>query len=287
MTYLINGTKKSFCVFGILFLTLFIGCGEEEVLIPPPPPPPVTGKVVLVEKLTGVECAHCPRGDERLASILKNNFPDNMVVVGIHGNLLTEPLEESLYDFRNQDARELEEFLKPFVGKPAAYINRRVFEGNEGFWGNSITGQWQTLIQNELETPQLIELRVAKTFDPVTATLKFNAGVQALEAMQGDYYITIMLLEDNIVDAQLNIDKIEDEYEHNHVLRETITHFRGDFFTDSFEENENKTIEYSYTFSETQQTDWEQQNMTIVAFIANREGSSEEIIQATSTRLMD
>lgn len=271
----------------ILFslVILFSACEEKMVVIPPPPPPP-EGKVILVEELTGVRCPNCPAGSERLASIL-SLYPNNVVIVGIHGTDLTKPLDESKYDFRNEDAIELENFLKPYLGKPAAYFNRVFFDELGGDWGNSFNGQWQGYVERELEKPQVLDLILETTYDPDTRILDITIGALLLEDLNGEFKLTIMLTESEIVDAQDDQNTVIDDYVHKHVLRDIITNFDGDQFADKFEKNVPIPRKYTYTIPIDENGLWNDDHVEVVAFIANAEGTSEEVLQVAQTHLKD
>ena len=271
----------------ILFslLILFSACEEKMVEIPMFKPP-TTGKVVLVEELTGVRCPNCPAGSARLAAILEL-FPDNMIVVGIHGTDLTKPLDESKYDFRSDAAIELENFLKPYLGKPAAYFNRIFFDELGGDWGNSFNGQWQGYVERELEKPQVMELSITKSYNPETRLLQLTIGALALEELNGEFKLTIMLTEGEIEDAQDDQNTVIDDYIHDHVLREIITNFDGDAFASKLEPGKIVKQIYNYTIPEDDNGLWNDDHIEVVAFIANAEGTSEEILQAAQTHLKD
>lgn len=275
--------KNILILFSLVFL--FSAC-EEKMVVIPEFVAPETGKVVLVEELTGVRCPNCPAGSERLAATLKL-FPDNMVLVAIHGGLLTEPLPESQYDFRNDASVFLDDFLKNYIGKPSAYFNRIKFEEWGEIWGNPVSGQWQGVVEKELEKPQLLELSIIKTYDPETRRLDLTIGALPLEDLTGEFKLTIMLTESDIVDAQDNQNEIILEYVHNHVLREIITNFEGDAFADRLEQNKPVSKTYTYTIPEEDSGLWIDDNIEVVVFVANTEGESEEVLQAAQTHLKD
>jgi len=275
--------KKYLTLFGLILL--FGACEEKEVIIPDPPQIN-TDKVVLVEELTGVRCPNCPAGAERIKSI-ELLYGDNMVVVAVHGTDLTKPLEESKYDFRNDDAIALENFLKPYLGKPAAYFNRVFFPELESDWGNSFSGQWQGYVEDELAKEPVIDLSIIKDYNPETRKLDITVGARALIDLEGEFKLTIMLTEGKIIDAQDDQTEIILDYEHNHVLREIITQFNGDFFADRLEVDNPIARNYSFTLPVTEDGLWNDEHIEVVAFIANTEGESEEVLQAAKTSLKD
>ena len=58
---------------------------------------------------------------------------------------MAQPTSSSIYDFRYDDARDLENELAPFLGKPAAVVDRVHFE-DEDFQTVDNIGRWQILV---------------------------------------------------------------------------------------------------------------------------------------------
>jgi len=248
--------------------------------------PPVTGKVVLVEELTGVSCPNCPAGSARLEGMLQT-FPDNLVVVGIHGGFLAEPLSISKYDLRSDAGVHLDQFLKEYLGKPSAYFNRIKYEEWGQVWGNPVPDQWQSYVEGELDRPQVLEISIGKSYNEETRVLEVTVGAVALEDLEGEFKLTIMLTESGIIDAQDDTDKVIEEYEHNHVLRDIITNFEGDAFANNLEKDVAVTKKYTYTIPSDEEGLWDDNHLEVVAFVANTEGESEEVLQVTHTHLKD
>ena len=274
----------------VVFTFILISC-EEKMVVIPPIEIIETGKVIYVEDLTGVKCPNCPAASERLKSI-QANYPDNMVVVGIHGINNASPLPESKYDFRVQDAVDLEVFLRDFLGKPSAYFNRVKFEEltAENIWGNPFIGSWEGYVEGELSKPQVMNVAITKTFDEVTRELDIIVRVSPLEDLNGEFKLTVLLTESDIEDAQEDQTTIIEDYIHDHVLMDVITKYDGDAFGSSFEKNVVQSRNYKYTIP----TDVEgleglfrPEHLEIVAFIANTEGESEEVLQAASVHVLD
>lgn len=274
-------------IYLLAIIFVMISC-EEKMVVIPEFVAIETGKVVYVEELTGVKCPNCPAGSERLKTIL-NQYPDNVVVVAIHGIDLAKPLDQSKYDFRNDDAADLEIFLKEWLGKPSAYFDRVRFEELEvdGLWGHPASGQWGTYVDRELEKPQVMDVTITKNYDPATRILNITVGALPFEDMSGEFKVSIVLTESKIIDSQLNVNIVEDEYVHNHVLRDVITKFDGDAFASQLTKNQPVAKTYSYTIPDDVPGLWVAENIEIAAFIANTEGESEVILQAAKAHLLD
>ena len=276
--------KSNFICIAIFSVLLFIRCEEQPVVIPDFVPVE-SDKVVLVEELTGVKCPNCPAGAARLAAIAEL-YPKNMIAVGIHGIDLASPLSESKYDFRNQDAADLEVFLKPFLGKPSAYFNRIRFEELLGDWGNPFNGQWQGYIERELEKPLRLNVFLSHAYDAEARRININVTTEGLERIDGELKITVMITESHIIDAQDDQFTIIEDYEHNHVLRDIITKFDGDFLANSISTGELIERDYTFTIPESDGT-WVPENLEIVAFVAFTEGESEEVLQTSYANLVE
>lgn len=263
---------------------LFFSCEEVPVKIPEFEPI-TTGRVVLVEELTGVACSNCPAGAARLASI-QETYPDNVVVIGIHGILLAEPLPESKYDFRNEDATELEAWLGN-PPKPSAVVNRVRFEELFGDWSILLVNQWAGFIEQELEKEQELNLGISKEYDAETRELTITVSALPLMDLSGDFKVSVLLTEGHIIDPQLDPTTTIVDYEHNHVLREVITNTTGDFFANELVKNEVITKTYKFTIPDDGDGLWNIEHLEIVSYIANTEGVSEKILQAAQVHLVD
>ncbi len=273
----------------ILFLTCFLSfaaCDEKPVVIPPFEAP-VSNRVVLLEELTGVECQNCPQGAATAEALAKSIFPGQVVVVAIHGNFLTDMLANSTYDFKNQDAIDLEEYLKPWQGKPSAAINRILFEGTDKL-ANNKPGEWQGLVNDVLQRPHQVEVVFSHEFDQSNGDLTVNVGIAPLEDIpEGEFRLTVMLTESHMIDPQKDGTEIVDDYEHNHVLRDILTNFDGDVIGNSLTKGINLTRTVSTNIQEIVDGEWIAENMHIVVAVANTGGVGKDIMQAAEAHLVE
>lgn len=263
--------------YSFLFLAfLLFGCTEVPVEIPDFEVP-ATNRVVLIEDLTGVRCPNCPKGSKAIEDIL-TKFNGKVTAVGIHGNFLTKPLDgniKSKYDFRNPKAIQLEEFLKPFLGKPSVQINRRFFEG-ELYTSVDFIDQWQSYVEEELLRPQEMELILGKFYDEATRKLELNVVASPLISETGSFRISVYVTESHIIDPQETNNAIIENYEHNHVLRDMLTAASGDIFTTNLEANTILSKSYSYTIP----AEFNADNMEIVVMVNRDKPSDKSVLQA-------
>ena len=257
----------------IIFATLLlVSCAEKEITIPPLEVP-TTGKKVLVEDLTGVRCPNCPSANARLEAI-QSIYGDNLVIVGIHGDLLTRPLPESSQDFRNPAASAIEASYAPLIGKPSAVINRKVHP-EFSLITNPLQDQWQPIIERELQLPQefVIEADIINENEGYTIYI----GVVPLIDYNTSIFIHIMIIENGIIDAQEDVDRIVYDYTHDHVLRDLITPLEGSIIGQEFSDQE--VVNASYFLPEEMIDDlWIKDGLELVIFISNEMGEVLEVI---------
>jgi hypothetical protein len=260
------------------FIFVMFGCSEEPVLIPEFEIP-TTNRVVIIEDLTGVRCPNCPKGAAAIEAIL-DKYKGKVVAVGVHGNFLTAPLPNSKYDFRNPKAIELEEFLKPYLGKPALQVNRRKFP-DQDFASIDAIELWENYIDQELKKEQEMELVVNKVYDAATRKLDLSITAGSLINESGDFKISIYITESNIVDPQETKGSIINSFNHQHVLRDMPTAAKGDFFTSGISKGKSYSKQYSYTIPQSYKT----QNIEILVAVSRDKSNDKSVLQAAKIKL--
>jgi Outer membrane protein Omp28 len=268
--------KDSFHIILLSFITLLLGCQETPVTIPEFQVAS-TERVVLVEYLTGVKCPNCPKGSTILKGV-KDKFPKNMIIVGIHGRFLTEPLSTSKFDFRNEFSRQLEESYRPFIGKPASMINRVKFP-DEPNLAADFPDLWPAYITDEISNKPKISIVSDHTLNRSTRKIDLNIGVQASEILSGAYKVSVYVTESGIIDPQESVGTVIKDYVHDHVLRHMMTAWDGDVLGQNLQKGDliNKT--FSYTVP----TIYNLDNLTIVIAVSAQ--SNREVLQAHKIEL--
>jgi hypothetical protein len=243
--------------------------------------------VVLLEELTGASCPNCPAGAEELAS-LKTLYGDQIVIVGIHGDFQAWPTAESKYDFRHEDAEELELYLKPWQGKPAAAINRVQFDNQEFFAvGKDL---WGNFIDQELAKEHVVFLNLETEFDPENRNVTLRMDIIPLKDLDGNFRISLAVLENHIEDAQKDLVTVIEDYDFKHVLMDMITDPLGDPINADLKENEILNITYNYTLPLPENPEdllWIPEHIEIVGFVHHGDTNNKEVLQAVKTSLID
>jgi hypothetical protein len=268
----------------ILFLAIFFvnSCTEispeiGEVTIPS------TERVVLLEELTGASCPNCPKGTAAVEAILKK-FPGKVAAVGIHGKFLSEPTKKSKYDFRFKEAEELENWLRPWLGKPAATVNRVDLGDPDQKYATVVTGQWESMVVNELKKPHRLSVFLDADYNEANKSIEIDVTAVPLEDLAGSYNITVFITESKIIDAQIDGNVIRDVFEHNHVLRAFTTKFDGDPLATDMKSGEDIKRKYVFTPPVVEGL-WVKENLEVVVAVHKSSANDREVIQAAFKKL--
>lgn len=270
----------------IVAFTIFclLSACEEEPLSIPEFEPPASGKMVLIEEFTGASCSGCPAGAAKIEELLIN-FPDNVAAVAIHGDFLSEPIEDkSKYDFRNIDSYDLE--LSFGLGsKPAATIDRNPILDNNLI--KESPPVWGVFVEELLKAEQELELSVEASVD--NGVLNVSVFGTALKELPGNYNIGVYVTQSHVIDYQKTQGMTIPEYEFNHFLRKSLTSVpTGDILVSGMLEGEEFTRSYTFTIP----TDvgpmipeWKADDLEVVAYVSRDGGIVAPIIQAAKKKL--
>ncbi len=268
--------------FLILLIFIGIGCDEEPINIPPFEGI-ISDRVIFIEDLTGVKCPNCPKGTAKLEA-LRQLYPINFVTVGIHGGFLTDPLPESKYDFKNSDAEALESKLE-WIAKPSAVFNRIKFE-DQDFQGIDNVDFWQEYLERLMQEEHEVNLSFVTTFNATDGTLRVDITATPLVTKSGDFRVTLMLVENEIEDAQEYPDRIEEDYVHDHVMRKLMTNLDGDAISTEMVAGQELTKSITITLPETLDGSWDPVHMDVVGFISQNIDSKDIAMQGAKAKLM-
>ena len=219
----------------------------------------------------------------RIRIVIITVWRKRLVIVSIHTSDFGTPLPNSQHDFRTQDAEEIADYLGKPGNYPSAVINRKDFDGGAYFLQIG-KQEWAGYINQELEKEPQLTVNITKEYDSSTRELEVKVSGTAKEDIVGELRLTIMIVENNIVDPQIKEGVgVIDDYNHKHVFRKTMTNPTGDQLItnlsigDSYDEN------YSMILSE----DWKPENCEIIAFVSLIDGQSKEVLQTDLEHVED
>jgi Outer membrane protein Omp28 len=247
---------------------------------------PESDRVVFIEELTGASCPNCPKGASALENILAK-FPGKAIVLGIHGSFLSQPTSKSKFDFRNQKAKDLENWHKPWFAKPSAAINRLSPDPNDPDVDIMISSpdQWQSEVEKQLAREHVMKILLDSKYDESSRKINLEVAAIPLKDLSGTYKISVFLSESGIIDAQSNGGVVEENYTFKHVLMDMMTPHDGEIFGIDLvgEKIYKKSYEYIIPIKEGL---FDPKRMDIIVIVSKDEAKSREVMQAAEIHVV-
>lgn len=242
-------------------------------------------KKVLAEEFTGVSCPPCPNGHDIMKSI-KTSLNDNLIVISYH--ILNYPQaapvdhngHKSKYDFRTEESTKIgSEIFGGISGMPTGGFDRVPQNGeltlNTALWSNAAETSSKNVSPVNIHITSSYDTKVQK--GTAIITLAYTTDVII------DQNLTVAITENGIVDAQKKNFEVIDDYNHEHVLRDIITPFRGYILPASITKLSGTVIRKVFTFEVG--SSWNLDNCNIVAFVTNNSASDKKVVNAEEVKL--
>lgn len=257
--------------------------------------PQAQAKKYLIEELSGVQCANCPAGMDKLTNINKEGaFKDKLVIASIHVGTFAWFLEgKSTQDLVVSGSEQLLDLvLGGDPGKPCSAFDRLDFKKdkkflmiNPGLWPNYMTNA------NDTANTTPVNIDVKSTFNEAENAYAINVKVTYTAAVDGSQSLNVYLVEDDIIDAMVySASNIDLNYNFKHVLRAYITPPTGKVILNELATKEKgRVYEYNTSFkideNNKQQAMWKADNMKIIAFVNQNEQYSKRVFQVQEVNL--
>lgn len=246
-------------------------------------------KNVLAEEFTGVSCPPCPNGHLKMDAI-RDELGGKLVVVGYHifNYPQANPVEKdgqllSKYDFRTDDATEVGNTIFGGIGgMPLAGFDRQEVSGSKTL----NTPNWSAAAASAATKSTPVNIHITSSFNDssreatVIVTLAYTADVDMKQNL------TLLVVEDSIVDAQKTLTSIEKEYVHEHVLRDIITPTYGAPIPDKVDPKVPGRV-YQRVFKFPVSADWHEEHCHVVAFVNNDDVNDRTVMHAEEAKLME
>ncbi len=226
-------------------------------------------RVAVIEEFTGMYCQWCPDG-HKIANLLAINYPKRVIIINNHCTNYATPQRPTDPDLRTQEGNTIAASAG-ISGLPAGSVNRT---GNP--WAK-MRDKWQAEVQNIVNQQSIVNIYVKPDINFETRALTVEVEVYYTgNSNAEENYLTVMLLQDNILGYQSNMginpDYIDREgyYRHMHALREVIS--AGGAWGDTIKTT--KTGHYEYKRYELtlpksiQNIDLVLEDLRVVAFVA-------------------
>ncbi|PCI99884.1 MAG: hypothetical protein COB15_03605 [Flavobacteriales bacterium] len=247
---------------------------------------------IIIEEFTGHYCSNCPQGAAEIERLV-NVYGDQIIPISLHAGDQTfnephiDPVTgapihiigtDTLYstDFRTTDGNTYASTFDPF-GLPSGIVSRQ-----NGATATAVS-QWESEILAIKDIPQIADIEITIVYDSltriVTADIETNWLTNAVSG--NNYKLQVYLIEDHVIDWQLDGTTDVPNYEHNHVFRGAVNTTWGESIT-ATTQGTSTTETYSYTLN----SEWNEDNCEVVAFIY-KESPSYEVMQANIQHVTD
>lgn len=227
-----------------------------------------------VEKYTGPHCSNCPLADVTLDAA-HHQFGDRLAVISInHPTGQGVPFPSPQPDMRTDDGTTWDKYFG-INAIPAAYLNRRTATQYNGSMAN-ITADISTLLG---ESPIV---GVDVTASSNGGKVEITASIVFVQSYTKPLTLTLALTEDSLPYRQIMPDNtIQDDYVHNHMLRDVITGVWGGDIDCNGTAGEALKTTVSYTVGN---PDIKLENCNIVAFVSDK--ASRQVFNCAQTRII-
>ena len=180
------------------------------------------GKTVLIKDFTGVRCVNCPEAATTVHQLQHELGADRVFIMSVHAGFLAQPIG-NFPDFTTEEGTQ---WYGENNSNPLFAVNRSgLIEGH-----TYTIGQIDTPVSDELGQPQVFEVSIENTFDEASRLLKVDNTLTALGDVDGDFHVTVCLVEDSLVGMQTVPGGIDREYVFRNVFRATLNGADGTAF---------------------------------------------------------
>ncbi len=220
----------------------------------------------LIEKYTGVRCVNCPVADTAINTAV-GQYGDKLIAIAIHdSSSFTLPFGSNPR-LSTPDGQAWSLFFG--VRSAAMYPNALVSRTSTGGTWDLFTptSGINSRVDNVLSQPAQVAIDVNAT--RLDNSISITADIELLQNISDKMTLTLLIMEDSINATQLMPDgSRNDEYIHNHILRDVITDIWGTDIDCNGTAGEKKMATFSY--SEFDNT-WILDNCHIVAFVSMKD----------------
>lgn len=258
---------------------------------------PVQDKNYYIEEFSGVRCVNCPQGAaklEELSAMPANK--DRLKIVTIHAASFTSPdyTKGSKQDLSSEQAKRLMDLVYGGdMSKPQASIDRlNLFNGTNPLIGPR--AEWENKLNTAKSTYPTtpVNIHISSDYNQQTDAYNIKVKLAYTANVTEPQYLSILLIEDSIVDNQ--IDPFIENYTYRHVYRQMLTPINGAPILDTIPTKmPGRVYETNYSFkldlsdgNEFRHKNWNLDHVHIVAFVHNAtSGENKRVYHAMDAHL--
>ena len=263
--------------------TILLFHGSESLTTSEIPEPQYRG--ILIEDLTGVRCNNCPEAAKSAKSVKDDSENNEVVILGLYTEgpkSLTGP-HNNVIDMRTEAAQLIGTNIYNFGNLlPGGGVNRRAADGSASL--NTTHTIWTNMAETYKDEKTIVNLDVLKT-QKDDSTMVFNCFATFTSVQEEQPFLTLLLLENGISHPQTTPNGVDNEYIHDHVVRENITPYNGMPLTvpdgDPIQVGSRIEVEYQVQLPE----GLDLSNASLAAFVNYNGEENKEVIHCTEIKL--
>ena len=203
----INGTTASY--------TVTVTVESEPVTF--------TGKTVLVKDFTGARCSNCPGAAEQAHNLQHQLDEDHIFILSVHAGGLAQPVGQ-FPDFLTEEGNT---WYGSNTANPLFTVDHVALTADHTWTIDRL----DTPLSDALGEDQSFEVRITSNYNDATRRLEVTSEALAATGLDGDVFVTVCLVEDNIVGWQLLPGGVDREYVFRNVFRGTLNGADGELVT--------------------------------------------------------
>lgn len=232
-----------------------------------------TGKTVLIKDFTGARCVNCPAAAEYAHNLQHQLGEDHIFIMSVHAGYLAQPLGQ-FPDFLTDEGTE---WYNNHDANPLFSIDHVALTDGNTYSVEQIDAP----VAAALDEEQSFEIVVGAQYDESNRQLQVSAQVVALDDLEGQFYITACLVEDNIVGWQTISGGVDREYVFRNVFRGTLNGAYGEAFQDvSVEANDT----FNFTYNTEVNAEYNADECYLMVYVYDK-GQDDKILQTTVKKI--
>lgn len=219
---------------------------------------------VVITKIGATWCPNCGTTAWDNFTKINNELDEKAVILSIHPNSSSRLHSVESADFANN--------LPQAFGQPLFYVNKNRYRTE-----SIISNAESAVVEAENRNP-MANTGIKATIQD--GALVVDSKVKFFTAGNGDYYLSLLIIEDGVIEEQSNRG---DEADHKKILRASLT---GGTFGQSIA-NGTIAADTEYTFNDTKSIaeEWDAENLEITAIIWEKINDSYEFVNANSVEV--
>lgn len=206
MVTAINGTTA--------FYTVTVTVDSEPVTF--------TGKTVLIKDFTGARCSNCPGAAEQAHNLQQQLGEDHIFILSVHAGGLAQPVGQ-FPDFLTEEGTT---WYGSNTANPLFTVDHVALTADHTWTIDKLDAP----LSDALGEDQSFEVRITSNYNEATRRLEVTSEAIAATELDGDFYVTVCLVEDNLIGWQLLLEGLDREYVFHNVFRGTLNGAYGEEF---------------------------------------------------------